>query len=64
MGLAMVDSKSRSRPPQRGGGVFIAGGLVLGAVGGILAGQPSIGLAAGLGLGILSAIVLALADRR
>jgi len=64
MGLAMADSKSNSRPPQRGGGVLIAGGLVLGAVGGIIAGQPSVGLAAGLGLGIVLAIVLAFADRR
>jgi hypothetical protein len=64
MERAMTQNSSRSRPPQRGGGVFIAGGLVLGAVGGIIAGQPSAGLAAGLGLGVLATIVLAVADRR
>ena len=52
-----------SRPPHRGGGIFIALGLVLGAVGGVLAGQPSIGLFTGLGLGVLATIVLAVRDR-
>lgn len=53
-----------SRPPQRGGGVFIALGLVLGAIAGIMAGQPSIGLLGGLGVGVAAAIALALRDRR
>lgn len=53
-----------SRPPQRGGGIFIALGLVLGAIGGVIAHQPSLGLLAGLGLGVLAAIAMALRDRR
>jgi uncharacterized membrane protein YhhN len=53
-----------SRPPHRGGGIFIAFGLVAGAVGGMLAGQPSVGLLAGLGVGLLAAILLAVRDRR
>ncbi|WP_273462938.1 hypothetical protein [Sandarakinorhabdus limnophila] len=53
-----------SRPPKRGGGIFIAFGLVAGAVGGMLAGQPSVGLLAGLGVGLLAAILLAVRDRR
>jgi uncharacterized membrane protein YhhN len=56
--------RSTSRPPQRGGGIFIAAGLVLGTVGGAVAGQPSLGFLAGLGLGVAAAIVLAFADRR
>jgi hypothetical protein len=64
MGLTMDEPSFRSRPPQRGGGVFVAGGLILGAVGGIVGGQPSLGLGVGLGLGLLATIVLALVDRR
>jgi hypothetical protein len=65
MGLGMADPVSPlSRPPQRGGGVFVALGLIGGAIAGVIAGQPSIGLLAGLGLGVLAAISLALRDRR
>ena len=64
MGLAMSQNSPRSRPPQRGGGIFIAGGLVLGVIGGTIAGQPSLGLLAGFGLGVGAAILLAVADRR
>lgn len=61
----MIDPVSPlSRPPQRGGGVFVALGLIGGAIAGVIAGQPSIGLLAGLGLGVLAAISLALRDRR
>jgi len=64
-GLGMASPGSPvSRPPQRGGGIFIAFGLVAGAVGGMLAGQPSVGLLAGLGVGLLAAILLAVRDRR
>ncbi|WP_164155918.1 hypothetical protein [Sandarakinorhabdus rubra] len=56
--------RSTSRPPQRGGGIFIAAGLVLGVVGGVVVGQPSLGLLAGLVLGVVAAIVLVMADRR
>lgn len=44
--------------------MFVAFGLIGGAVAGVLAGQPSLGLLAGLGLGVLAAIILALRDRR
>jgi uncharacterized membrane protein YhhN len=65
MGRFMAESGIPvSRPPQRGGGIFIALGLVLGAVGGVLAHQPSLGLLAGLGVGVIAAIVLAVRDRR
>jgi uncharacterized membrane protein YhhN len=53
-----------SRPPQRGGGIFIAFGLVAGTIGGMLVGQPSIGLLTGLGVGLVATILLALRDRR
>jgi uncharacterized membrane protein len=63
MGPGMAEQRS-SRPPQRGGGIFIAAGVVLGSVGGAIIGQPSLGFLAGLGLGIAAAILLAFADRR
>lgn len=66
MGRIMADPvpSPRSRPPQRGGGVFIALGLVLGAIVGVALGQPSIGLIAGFGSGVALAVLLALRDRR
>lgn len=63
MGPAMA-GQSSSRPPQRGGGILIAGGLVLGAIAGVAIGQPSLGFLAGLGLGCAAAIAMAIADRR
>lgn len=63
--VQMVDRPpSSSRPPQRGGGVFIALGLVLGAGFGMAAGEPSLGLLVGLGVGVALAIAIALLDRR
>ena len=64
MGQRMAEPSSRSRPPQRGGGVFIATGLVLGGVVGAMNGQAAMGLLAGLVMGVLATIALVLADRR
>jgi len=53
-------SNSSSDGPQNrnGGGVFIAIGAIVGAIGGGLMGQPSAGLLAGLGLGALMALLV------
>lgn len=68
MGQAMagenIDGSKRSRPPQRGGGVFIALGLVLGGIVGAMYGLAAPGLLAGLVLGVLASILLVMADRR
>jgi uncharacterized membrane protein len=56
--------RSSGRPPQRGGGILIALGLVLGAGIGTALGQPSQGLIIGFAVGVLLAIGLVLADRR
>ena len=45
------------------GGIFIAIGLLGGAIIGTLKGQSSIGMVAGLGLGILAAVLVWLYDR-
>lgn len=52
------------KPPVRGGGCLIAAGLLVGPIIGMAFGETSIGLVAGLAIGILAAIALTLADRR
>lgn len=49
---------------MRGGGCLIAAGAVFGPVIGLLFGQTSIGLVAGLAIGIIAAIVLTIWDQR
>lgn len=53
-------------PPsfRRGGGALLAAAILLGGTIGILAGQPSIGILAGFGIGLLAALAIWLADRR
>ena len=43
---------------RNGGGVFIAVGAIVGAIGGGLMGQPSAGLLAGLALGAVVALLI------
>ncbi|MFZ4690695.1 MAG: hypothetical protein ACOYLS_15785, partial [Polymorphobacter sp.] len=52
---------TNSRPPMRGGGCLIAAGLVIGPIVGILFGETSIGLVAGLAIGVVLAIALTVA---
>lgn len=51
-------------PPRRGGGCLIAAGVLLGPIVGMLAGEPSVGLVAGLALGVAGAAVMFVIDRR
>jgi hypothetical protein len=48
----------------RSGGVLLALSIVAGAVGGIIGGQPSIGLVAGLAAGLIMLVAVWLVDRR
>jgi uncharacterized membrane protein len=57
-------SPDRRRRSPAGGGVLIALGAIGGAVVGTLYRQPSIGLVAGLAVGLLLAIFVWLVDRR
>jgi hypothetical protein len=52
------------KPPRRGGGCLIAAGVVIGPIVGVMFGETSIGLVAGLALGIVAAVVMALLDAR
>lgn len=46
------------------GGIFIAAGLVLGPVVGLMFGQTSLGLIAGGILGVVAAVLVAVRDSR
>lgn len=54
-------------PPRRdarSGGVLLALSIVAGAVGGIIGGQPSVGLVAGLAAGLIMLVAVWLVDSR
>ena len=56
---------TRSKPPEpRGAGAAIALLTISGAIAGAVLGQPSVGLLAGVALGVLVAVGLWLGDRR
>ena len=48
----------------RAGGSILAAAIIAGVVGGIIAGEPSIGFLAGTAIGVGLAILLWLRDRR
>lgn len=51
-------------PPPRAAGAIIAFTVIVGAIIGTADGQPTIGLLAGFGIGVLAALLLWLRDRR
>lgn len=54
------------KPPsdfRLGGGALLAAAILLGAIVGILAGEPSIGVLAGFAVGIVAAVLIWLWDR-
>ena len=51
-------------PPPRAAGAIIAFTLIVGAIVGTAEGQPTIGVLAGFGIGVLVALILWLRDRR
>ena len=55
---------NRQSKPPRAGGVFLAAAVLAGAAGGVLAGQPSIGLLAGAAVGLALLGGIWLVDRR
>ena len=61
--MARAMDGSRKSGAQ-GGGVIIAAAILTGVIGGIVAGQPSIGFLAGAGAGVLIALLVWLKERR
>jgi hypothetical protein len=59
-----VNPDAPAKPPRRGGGCLIAAGVVIGPIVGVMFGETSIGLVAGLALGIVAAVVMAVFDAR
>ena len=55
---------NRQRKSAQAGGFVLAAAIILGAVGGVVAGQPSIGFLTGTGVGLVLLLALWLRDRR
>lgn len=49
---------------RRAGGFILAASIIAGTVGGVILGQSSLGFLAGLGAGVLLALLVWLLDRR
>ena len=61
--MAGAMERPLNKRPQAGGSI-LAAFIIAGVVGGIIAGQPSIGFLAGTALGTVIAVILWLRDRR
>jgi hypothetical protein len=57
-------SGTEKNPPRLAGGIFVALGLLVGAIGGIAMNQPSAGMIAGFGVGSAIALLVWLIDRK
>ena len=57
-------SETKPEKTRMAGGFFVALGLLGGAIAGVAKGQPSIGMVAGLGLGMAAALFVWFLDRR
>jgi hypothetical protein len=57
-------SETENSRPRLAGGIFVALGLLLGAIGGIALNQPSLGMVTGFGVGCAIALVIWFIDRK
>lgn len=57
-------SETNNSQPRLAGGIFIALGLLLGAIGGVALNEPSAGMMIGFGAGVSIALVVWLFDRK
>jgi hypothetical protein len=57
-------SGTENSQPRLAGGIFIALGLLVGAIGGVVMNQPSAGMVIGLGFGVVIAVAVWLIDRK
>lgn len=57
-------SGTENSRPRLAGGIFVALGLLLGAIGGIALNQPSLGMVTGFGVGSAIALLIWFIDRK
>lgn len=57
-------SETQNNQPRLAGGIFVALGLLIGAIFGIALDQPSAGLVIGMGIGSMIAVGVWLFDRK
>jgi hypothetical protein len=57
-------SGNENSQPRLAGGIFIALGLLVGAIAGVVMDQPSAGMVIGLGAGAAIAVIVWLFDRK
>ena len=57
-------SETENSPPRHAGGIFIAFGLLIGAIIGIAMDQPSAGTVIGMAIGTVIAVVIWIVDRK
>jgi hypothetical protein len=57
-------SGTENSQPRLAGGIFIALGLLIGAIAGIALDQPSAGMVTGFGIGAVVALAIWLFDRK
>lgn len=57
-------SGTENNRPRLAGGIFVALGLLIGAIVGIAMNQPSAGMIAGFGIGAAIALIIWLFDRK
>lgn len=57
-------NKQENKASSMAGGIFIAIGMLAGAIVGVMINQPSAGMVVGLGLGIAVAVVIWLVDSK
>ncbi|MDP4874093.1 MAG: hypothetical protein NWQ92_11880 [Sphingorhabdus sp.] len=57
-------SETQNNQPRLAGGIFVALGLLIGAILGVAFDQPSAGLVIGMGIGSMIAVAVWLFDRK
>ena len=57
-------SGTENSPPRLAGGIFIALGLLIGAIIGVAMDQPSAGAVIGMAIGIVIAVAIWIMDRK
>jgi hypothetical protein len=60
----MIMTETQNSQPRLAGGIFIAVGLLAGAIGGVAMNQPSAGMVIGFGAGAAIALIVWLIDRK